>query len=112
MKITKKSFIENLTANNSVFLGVTKRLYTEDEVYCCIQDFLKPDVILNERACKAHANYLEFTGGSRLSFDQQGKNDFYSYSYPEGTVYICLHTYYDVWDEKDMYRAMCYLIKK
>lgn len=112
MKITKKSFIENMTTNNTIFIGVVKKLLTADEVYCAIQDLLKPDVILNHRTAKARSNSLEFTGGSILDFSQVGKYSFYEYNYPECTVYICCHETYDNFDETYHVKCMYYMVKE
>ena len=112
MKITKKSFIEAMVNNNSSFIGITRSLLNKDEVYCVIQDILKPDVILEKRSCTAYSRGLRFSGNNVLGFDQYGKYEFFEYTYPEAVVYICCHSYYDEFDKITRVKAMHYLIKK
>ena len=111
MKITKKAFIEAMTSNATAFCGITKRLYSSDEVYCAIQDILKPAVILEARSCQAYSKGLEFSGGSILSLDQHGNYEFFRYKYPEGVVYVCHHGWIDSFDDALYEKAMYYLVK-
>lgn len=111
MKITKKHFIESMTTNKSVFLGVMRKLLTSDETYCKIRDCFNPDIIIEQRTATAKSNKLVFSGGSILGFEQNGNYTFYEYAYPEGTVYVCNHEYYDNWDEEYKNRCMYYLVK-
>lgn len=111
MKITKKAFIDTMTANNTAFIGVVNKVLTSDEIYCGIRHLLDPTIMLELRSCEAKSNHLIFSGGSRLYFNQQGKYEFHKYEYPECTVYICCHISYDDFDEKDVYRCMHYMVK-
>lgn len=110
MKITKRAFVEAMTSNQSTFMGIARRLLEKDELFCTIEHFFDPAVILEKRECKAHSTFLEFTGGSRLGFDQVGKYEFHMYEYANGTAYICVHMSYDEFDEKWYTKAMYYLI--
>jgi hypothetical protein len=111
MKITKKAFVDTLTSNPTTFCGFTKRLYTSDEVYCAIRNLLQPDVILEQRSCKARSRDLVFCNGSHLDFMQGAKHDFYEYAYPEGKVYVYCYTWIDEWDNTMQSKALYYLIK-
>lgn len=70
MKITKKHFIEQVTSNKTIFLGIVRKSLTDDEVLTALSDFLKSDKTLHEqRTATAKSNYLLFSNGSRLDFD-------------------------------------------
>lgn len=111
MKITKKSFIEELTSNKSYFIGVSKKLLTKDDVYCRCSGIFDDDIILELRTAKARSKSLKFNTGSILRFDQYGKYSFYRYQYDTNKyILICLHTYYDDFDDINRYNAMYYYI--
>lgn len=107
MKITKKEFIESMTANATAFVGMTKRLLSADEVQCAISDLFNPEIILEKRTCTARSNSIVFSGGSRLYLDQIGKYTFHKYAYAQGTIYICYHAN----EESDYQKAMYYFIR-
>lgn len=111
MKITKKSFIQAMTENQTTFVGVAKKLFEKDELYCRIHGFFEPGIILEKRTCKARSKDLEFSGGSYLSFNQNGKYEFHKYDYAGGTIYICCHIYYDDFDDIERVNAMYYLVE-
>lgn len=113
MKITKKSFIENLTQNNSYFLGITKRLCTKDEVYCKISDLLNDNnIFVNVRSCIAKSNYILFNDNSRLEFNQTGAYTFYKYEYNNAFVLVHVHSYIDEFDNTEYQKVLYYFIKK
>ena len=110
MLIHKKVFIESLTKNNSHFCGVSKKLHTWSELQTMIPSIIEG--IIEERSCVAHAQYLEFSGGSRLDFNQKGTYSFYEYDYPEGKILVCRHIDFDEVYDKTYDRSMYYFIKK
>jgi len=97
MKITKKDFIRTMVENTTTFLGVARKLYTSDELESILANFLDDSsTIVEKRSCKARSTFLEFSGGSRLGFDQIGKYGFYKYALSgkerKIDLYICRHT--------------------
>lgn len=113
MRITKKAFIEAMAKYPTIFLGVTKRLYSEDEVFCCIRDMFNTDEFYNLRTCTARSNSLIFSDDCRLYFDTFGKYTygFEKYDYEDGEVYIYCYTWIDEFDNKLYTKAMYYLAR-
>ena len=101
-KITKKEFITALTENNSIFFGMTKQLACRDEIEIYLDDFDNDNRIVEERSAKAHSNCLEFSGGSRLYFDQKGGYSFHKMVYGKHSVYVCME-YANTENPKCMY---------
>ena len=114
MKITKKSFIDEMTTNNIHFLGITKKLYSSDELFCSLSDLLNDNnIILEQRTYKARSNSLIANNGSILDFSQFGNYTFYKYQYSNNKyILVCLHTYFDEFDNVERYKAMYYYINK
>ena len=110
MKITKKSFMQDMASNTSIFCGTIKKLLNKDECFCAIADFLRPDIILEKRTCKTRSNSLVFSGNNILDFSQVGKYEFYKYDYNKNIVYICVHKYWDEFDKIERIKAMYYLV--
>lgn len=114
MKITKKSFIDEMTTNTSYFLGITKKLLTKDELHCQCSDILNDNsIILEQRTYKARSNSLISNNNSILDFSQYGNYTFYKYEYATNKyILVCLHTYFDEFDNVNRYKAMYYYINK
>lgn len=114
MKITKKSFIDEMINNPIYFIGVTQKLIEKDELFCRLADLLNDDnSILEQQTYKARSKDLVSNSGSVLSFNQIGNYTFYKYEYTNNKyILICLHTYFDDFDNINRYKAMYYYINK
>ena len=92
-KITKRAFIADMTANDIIFFGVTKKLASSDELALAIDNFknaLENGAIVEHRHYTAHSNFLEATGGSRLYFDQKDTEYSFFQDLVNGrAVFIC-----------------------
>ena len=70
MKITKKKFIEQITNNKSIFLGIARRRFPDDEILTALGDFLKSDKTgYEQRTAITKSNCLLFSNNSKLYFD-------------------------------------------
>lgn len=79
MKITKKHFIEQVTANKTIFLGIARKSLTDDEVLTALNDFLKSDKAnCEQRTATAKSNRLLFSNGSSLYFDNVAERKEYA----------------------------------
>lgn len=80
-KITKKDFISTVTENLTTLIGMTweeRNNITEDALEAKLDSMqFYDDEILEKRAAIAHADFLEFTGGSRLYLNQGGKFEYF-----------------------------------
>lgn len=89
-KITRKAFIETLCGNMTVFLGCTRQ--SAEKVEECLDSILAGTFdgkkILEHRTAKQRSNFIEFTGGSRLYFDQSGTKTCYHVEKMGYHVYI------------------------
>lgn len=111
MKITKKEFIKNMTSNNIIFLGNTKKLYIDNELYCKISDILNNDkTLLEHRTYTEKSNFLVANNDSRLYFNQKGKYNFYKCEYENNIVLVCENIYHDNFDNMNYSNCIYYLI--
>lgn len=87
-KITKKAFCETLCGHMSTLCG---NISNKPENFITGKlDGLKiaEGIILEKRAATLHSNHIEFTGGSRLYFDQNGKYSFYHHTGKSGLDFL------------------------
>lgn len=77
-KITKKDFIHILTSHQSIFIAsIFPKKNMDDELQVKLNDLKYFSG--EKRTCIAKTTYLEFSNGSRLDFNQEGKREFYQY---------------------------------
>ena len=89
-KITRKAFTEALCGNMTVFLGCT-RLSAEkamDRLENVLAGTFDGEKIVEHRTAKQRSNAIEFSGGSRLYFDQSGEKTCYHVEKMGYDVYI------------------------
>ena len=90
-KITKKEFIKKLCAHKTTLCGNVNNK-SEDFIIGKLDGLKIADgIILEKRDAEMHSSFVEFTGGSRMYFDQKGKYSFYSHTGKSGLDYlICI----------------------
>lgn len=87
-KITKKEFISKLCGHKTTLCGNVRN---KPEAFIIGKlDGLKiaEGIILEKREAELHSSYVEFTGGSRLYFDQNGKYSFYHHTGKSGLEFL------------------------
>lgn len=105
MKITKKEFVKAMTENTSIFVGITRKIATKDELELCLENYFKfinDGNLVEKRSAVARSKDLIFSGGSRLDL----KGRFEKHTFDKGTFYLCHQEYnseYDGKTEKNMY---------
>lgn len=108
-KITRKEFTEQICGNMTVFLGCPRQSAEKIEPYLenAIAGTFDGKKIVEHRTAKQRSNYIEFTGGSRLYFDQKCTRTCYhvekmgyhvymfeeAYAYPDGEMKYCTCVY-------------------
>lgn len=105
MKITRKEFVKAMTENTSIFVGVTRKIATKDELELCLENYFKSindGILVEKRTAVARSKDLVFTGGSHLDL----RGTYEKYVFEHGTFY-CNHQEYDSEingkSEKNMY---------
>lgn len=115
MKITKNQFVNIMTNNNSCFVGITKKSYSKDELYCKLKDILEDtDIFLNMRSCKANSKDLIFCDKSHLTIvsTPYEKIAFELFDYPKAQLLICQKIWHDDFDDVDLTKLMYYVVYK
>ena len=106
MKITRKEFVGALTGNMSIFFGMTKRLFSEDELMPTLtNDVLRE--LMEKRNCVERSKDLVFSGDSHLELT--GKT-FGKYEYGKDTVYTCHEEHLDKFDNTMHEKTLYYLV--
>lgn len=70
MRISRSEFVKEITSKPTIFLGVTKRLYSKDElsVYVVnLQREISAGIMIEMRTATARSHDIVFPGGSHLS---------------------------------------------
>lgn len=110
MKITRKEFVGALTGNMSIFFGMTKRLFSEDEVKLSVENIKKSlasGELMEKRNCVERSKDLVFSGDSHLELT--GKT-FGKYEYGKDTVYTCHEEHLDKFDNTMHEKTLYYLV--
>ena len=87
-KLSKNTFLTYLCGYKTTFCG---NIHNKTEDYIIGKlDGLKiaEGIILEKREAELHSSYVEFTGGSRLYFDQNGKYSFYHHTGKSGLEFL------------------------
>lgn len=110
-KITRKEFTEILTNNRTILAGSVFRWNDEK----CIAGMENIKVI-GEKAerrtvTEKHSNYIVFSNGSRLDFNQEGKKEYFSYKNGSGVQFVIQRTeIFDDFDEKINLNYIVYIV--
>lgn len=110
-KITRKEFTEILTNNRTILAGSVFRWNDEK----CIAGMENIKVI-GEKAerrtvTEKHSNYIVFSNGSRLDFNQEGKKEYFSYKNGNGVQFVIQRTeIFDDFDEKINLNYIVYIV--
>lgn len=107
-KITRKEFTEILINNKTVLAGSVFR-WTDEK---CIAGMEKVNAV-NEKAerrtvTEKHVNYLVFSNGSRLDFNQSGRKEYFSYKNKSGIQFVIQRT--EIFDDFDEEINLIYII--
>lgn len=110
-KITKKQFVEILTSHTSVFCGSVFR-WNDEKCERAMESIGKIDENDERRTVtEKHTNFIVFSGGSRLYFDQEGKNEYFSYQNENGVRFVLQRTTsHDDFDDADYQDYIIYAI--
>lgn len=109
-QITKKEFIETLSNNETIlFDSIFRR---NDEI--CI-NVMARIITINYAKCRTvteeHSNYIVFSDGSRLDFNQTGTKKYFSYTNTYGIHFLIQRTeVYDDFDEKFYKNYIVYIV--
>lgn len=110
-QITKKEFIETLSNNETILAGSVFR-QSDDR---CINAMARIATI-NKNAkrrtvTEEHSNYIVFSNGSRLDFNQTGTKKYFSYTNTYGIHFLIQRTeVYDDFDEKFYKNYIVYIV--
>lgn len=109
-QITKKEFIETLSNNETILAGSVFRQSDER----CINAMARITTINNAKrrtVTEAHCNYIVFSNGSRLDFNQVGTKKYFSYTNTHGIHFLIQRTeVYDDFDEKFYKNYIVYMV--
>lgn len=110
-KITKKQFVEILTNYASVFCASVFR-WNDEKCERAMENIGKIDEKAERRTVsEKHTSFIVFSGGSRLYFDKEGKNEYFSYQNKNGTKFVLQRTIsHDDFDDKDYQDYIVYAI--
>ena len=106
-KITRKTFTDNLNSKASVFMGSLFDRNDED-ISRRMENItgISPGA-QRRRVAENHANYIVFTGGSRLDFNQQGTIEYFRHVNKNGVEFLIQRTAHSERDfkaEEDYWR--------
>lgn len=110
-QISKKTFIETLLINKTILAGSVFRQSDER----CINAMARITTINKNDKCRtvteAHSNYIVFSDGSRLDFNQTGTKQYFSYTNTYGIHFLIQRTeVYDDFDEKFYKNYIVYIV--
>lgn len=110
-KITRKAFTEILTRNTSILMGSVFR-WNDEKCARAMDSIREIDENSQRRTVtENHANYLLFSNGSRLDFDQEGKKEYFTYENENGVKFAIQRTErHDDFDEADYLDYIVYAI--
>lgn len=109
---TKKHFLELLCNNGSSFFAPAR--WKSDEWIVAAMDGITPEAVAmapRRTVAEIHSQYIVFSGGSRLSFDQEGKYQCFTYRNKNGIYFaVQRHEYWDDFDGITRYNYIVYVI--
>lgn len=110
-KITRKEFIAVLSEKTNVLMGCVFR-WDDEKCKDAMDSIERIDENAERRTVTSqHANYIVFSNGSRLDFDQEGKKEYFSYQNENGVKFILQRTFrHDDFDDADYQDYIVYAI--
>lgn len=93
-KITKKEFISILNDKSSVFIGTVFRIKSQAENFIpkATQDIISIDGSERRTVTENHNNYIVFSGGSRLDFNQIDNKEYFTHENEHGITFLTQQT--------------------
>lgn len=113
IQITKKEFIELITNNESIFMGVSREdLFPTYHIANCIDDYF--NMLIETRKAIHEGKYIVFSGGSKLSIndDKYNKYTMYKYDFDNCIVLANCCRWFSPCDNEWCNKTMYYMIKK
>lgn len=114
-QITKKEFIETLS-NNETILADSIFRYCNGKCIKAMEHAMERIATINKNAkrrtvTEAHCNYIVFSDGSRLDFNQTGTKKYFSYTNTYGIYFLIWITeVYDDFDKKFYRTYVVYMV--
>lgn len=114
-QITKKEFIETLSNNETIFVGSLFR-YNDRKDINAMERTMERIITINKNikrrtVTEEHSNYIVFSDGSRLDFNQAGTKKYFSYTNTHGIHFLIQQTeIYDNFDEKFYKNYIVYMV--
>ena len=110
-QITKKEFIETLS-NNETILVDSGFYYSDGTCINAIERITTINKIVKRRTVtEEHSNYIVFSDGSRLGFNQTGTKKYFSYTNTYGFHFLIQRTeVYDDFDDKFYKNYIVYMV--
>ena len=112
-KITRKEFTEILTNNKTVLAGSVFR-WNDEKCIAGMENIKSANENAERRkVTEKHSNYIVFSNGSRLYFDQEGKKEYFSYKNGNGIQFVIQRTeIFDDFDGKFDLNYIVYIVTK
>lgn len=114
-QITKKEFIETLSNNETILVDSVFR-YNDWKCINAMENAMERIITTNKNVkrrtvTKEHSNYIVFSDGSRLDFNQVGTKKYFSYTNRYGIHFLIQRTeVYDDFDEKSYKNYIVYAV--
>jgi hypothetical protein len=110
-QITKKGFIETLS-NNETILVDSGFYYSDGTCINAMERIITINKNIKRRTVtEEHSNYIVFSDGSRLDFNQTGTKKYFSYTNTYGIHFLIQRTeVYDDFDEKFYKNYIVYMV--
>lgn len=110
-KITRKEFTEILTNNRTILAGSVFR-WNDEKCIAGMENIKAIGEKAERRTVTGkHSNYIVFSNGSRLDFNQEGKKEYFSYTNGNGVQFVIQRTeIFDDFDEKINLNYIVYIV--
>lgn len=114
-QITKKEFIETLSNNETILVDSLFR-YNDRKCINAMERTMEQIITINKNikrrtVTEEHSNYIVFSDGSRLDFNQVGTKKYFSYTNTYGIHFLIQRTeVYDDFDEKSYKNYIVYIV--
>lgn len=113
-QITKKEFIETLSNNETILVDSLFR-YNDRKCIKAMEHAMERITTINyakrRTVTEEHSNYIVFSDGSRLDFNQIGTKKYFSYTNTYGIHFLIQRTeVYDDFDERFYKNYIVYMV--
>ena len=112
-KITRKEFTAAICGNMTVFFGTSRHnaAWIAERLENAAKGWKESEAITEHRTAVEKSNYIEFTGGSRLYFDEKNAEKTCYHAESLGLdFYLYEIKTYSPFDGSENYRTCIYLI--